>query len=123
MSKISSATLARWRVLTIAAALFASASAPEIASANAISYTGYSWIGDTIHISSPRAVTSGAGQIQLTGVTGGSLSTVVAWCLDILHDLQGQGTYTIGGPLASAGNLIGGLMMEGNNYLAQAGST
>ena len=108
------------RLLT-AAMIVAIFGAPR-ASATTINYTGYTWIGDTITINQPRAVTGGAGQITLTGVTGleSSTKSIVAWCLDILDDLQGHGTYTGLGPLANASNLIGGLIQEGNNDIALA---
>jgi hypothetical protein len=110
------------RTLTVAAAIIGTICGVQRASANTVSYTGYSVIGDTIQISDPRAVTGTAGQITLTGVTGlgPSTTSIVAWCLDILDDLQGHGTFTGLGPLANASNSIGGLMMEGNNYISQA---
>src|SRR5438128_1798623 len=113
------------RALTVAAAMIGTVFGADHASAAAIHYTGYTVIGDTIHISNPRDVTGTAGQITLTGVTGlGSTTSLVAWCLDIAHNLQGSGDYTGLGPLPqplpSSANLIGGLIMEGNNYIAQA---
>jgi hypothetical protein len=106
----------------VAAAILVTIFGAHRASATTINYTGYTVIGDTIHISSPRAVTGEAGQITLTGVTGlgPSTTSIVAWCLDILDDLQGQGTYTGLGPLANKSNLIGGLMMEGNTDISQS---
>src|SRR5438132_8758657 len=110
------------RALTVAAAIIAATFGAQRASATTVSYTGYTVIGDTIQISTPRTVTGTAGQITLTGVTGLNPSTtsIVAWCLDILDNLQGHGTFTGLGPLANASNLIGGMIMEGNNYISQA---
>ena len=108
---------ARVSVGSLAAALIATMFSVEHAAADTISYAGYTFIGDTINITSPRAVTGGAGQITLTGVTGSSASTIVAWCLDILDDLRTSGSYTIGTALGGS-NLIGGLISEGNTYLA-----
>jgi hypothetical protein len=109
------------RTLAVAVAIVGVFEA-QPASATTVSYTGESVIGDTIHISSPRSVTGIAGQVTLTGVTGlgPSITSIVTWCLDIVDNLQGHGTFTGLGPLANASNLIGGLMMEGNNYIAQA---
>lgn len=108
-----------WAILAVAL-IVTTLGAPR-ASATTVNYTGYTWIGDVITISQPRAVTGGAGQIRLTGVTGlGSTTSLLAWCLDIADDLQGHGTYTGLGPLANASNLIGGLIMEGNNDIALA---
>ena len=131
-SKVSPmGTVTKKKLLALTAALFFSVSGAEVASATTITYTGYSWIGDVIHISTPRNVTGGAGQITLTGVVAtpqtGFSSTIVAWCLDILHDLTQPGSYTTGGPLSgspptgSDWSKIGGLMLQGNNLLAQAG--
>src|ERR1051326_1363691 len=96
------------RTLTIAAAIIGTTFGAQRASATTIGYTGYSVIGDTIQISNPRAVTGIAGQVTLTGVTGlgPSTTSIVSWCLDILDDLQGHGTFTGLGPLANASNLI-----------------
>ena len=115
----------RWHALSAAVALSLLAYGSDIASAANISYTGYTVIGDTIRITDPRDVTGKAGQITLTGVTGLSPGTtsIVAWCVDILDNLQSSGTYSPGGQLASPADpnhLIGGLMQEGNNYLALA---
>ena len=133
-SKVSlMGTITRKKLLALTAAVFFSVSGAEVAGATTITYTGYSWIGDVININTPRNVSGGAGQITLTGVVanppGGFSSTIVAWCLDILHDLTQPGTYTTGGPLSgsppsgSDWSKIGGLMLLGNNFLAQAGST
>lgn len=133
-SKVSlMGTITRKKLLALTAAVFFSVSGAEVAGAATITYTGYSWIGDVIHINTPRNVSGGAGQITLTGVVAnppaGFSSTIVAWCLDILHDLTQPGTYTTGGPLSgsppsgSDWSKIGGLMLQGNNFLAQAGST
>ena len=68
-------------------------------------------------------------RVLLRTLRAGFSSTIVAWCLDILHDLTQPGSYTTGGPLSgsppsgSDWSKIGGLMLQGNNFLAQAGST
>jgi len=126
-------TVTKKKLLALTAAVFFSVSGAEVASATTITYTSYSWLGDVIHISTPRNVTGGAGQITLNGVVAtpqnGFSSTIVAWCLDILHDLTQPGSYTTGGalpgsqPAGADWNKIGGLMLQGNNFLAQGGST
>jgi hypothetical protein len=107
----------------LAAAIVATTLGAQSASAANITYTGYSWIGDNINISSPNTVSGGAGQITLTGVGGYTSNTLLAWCLDIYDYLQGNNgtkyTYTIGGPLTNG--KIGGLIKEGNELVA-AGS-
>src|SRR5262249_6663398 len=112
--------------LPVAAAIIATVFGAPRASATTINYTSYSWIGDTISITSPppQPVSGGAGQITLKGVTGlgPSTTTLLAWCLDVFDFLKGSGTYTGGGPLANASNLIGGVMTEGNSYIAQGGA-
>jgi hypothetical protein len=104
-------------VLALAATAFGARSASAT-----VDYTSYSWIGDNIHITNPNNVAGGAGQITLQGVTGYSSSTILAWCLDIYDFLQGSGKYTVLGDLSGPHNspLIGGLMQEGNSYIAQA---
>jgi hypothetical protein len=119
----------RWNALKIAVLLF-SICGINIASATTVTYTSYSWIGDSIRIIDPRDVTGGAGQITLKGVKIDNLASanIVAWCLDVLDNLKNSGSYTVGGPVieppgAYPNNLIGGLMSLGNNYLASALST
>jgi hypothetical protein len=67
------------------------------AAATTISYSSYAVpYGDGVSITapSPPAPVSGeAGQILLHVGT----STIIAWCIDIAHYLQGSGTYSIGG--------------------------
>src|SRR5262245_53890918 len=121
-------TINKKKLLAVTAALFFTTWGAQTASADTVTYAHFDWIGDTIHINNPRNVTGGAGQITLTGVVSnppGFPSTIVAWCLDIMHDLQQGGSYTVGGALSgtppggSGWNKIGGLMLERNNYLAQ----
>ena len=91
----------------------------NVASAASIAYTGYTvTYGEHISITAPIGAGFTAGQINLTGVTGGSLSTVLAWCLDIYDDLNVKSGYGVGAPAANG--IIGGLMAEGNAYLLQA---
>jgi len=126
-------TITKKKILGVTAALFFSVSGANLASATTITYSNYTWIGDVVTITAPRNVTGGAGQITFTGVVanppGGFSSTIVAWCLDVVHDLINSGSYTTGGPLSgstpsgSDWSKIGGLMLQGNNFLAQAGST
>ena len=115
------------RTLTIAAAIIGTTFGAQPASAANVNYTGYSFIGDNISISNPTSVTGGAGQITLTGVTGlgSSVTSLVTWCLDVYHYLAGNGGvtgFTPQGQLSPANstNLIGGLMLEGNNFISQA---
>jgi hypothetical protein len=111
------------RTLTVAAAIIGTIFGAQGASAATVSYTGYTWIGDNISISSPNAVTGGAGQITLTGVTGlGSTTSLVTWCLDVFHGLTNGGSFTPQGQLSPANstNLIGGLMVEGNTDISNA---
>jgi hypothetical protein len=111
--------------LPLAMAIVATTFGAQSASAANIAYTGYSWIGDNISISSPHSVSGGAGQITLTGVSNYSSSTILAWCLDIYDFLQTNGTVKGGGPLPPPSplppnfNKIGGLMQEGNTLVAQ----
>lgn len=107
--------------LPLAAAIVATTFSAQSASAD-VGYTGYSWIGDNIHITSPHDVSGGAGQIKLTGVTGYASNTILAWCLDIYDFLQASGTYALQGQLGAPynDNRIGGLILEGNGYIAQA---
>src|SRR5690348_17532045 len=106
----------------ITTAIVATTFGAQSASAATISYTGYSWIGDNISISSPHSVSGGSGQIKLTGVSGYTSNTLLAWCLDIYDFLKGSGNYAVQGQLAAPNNdnRIGGLILEGNNYIAQA---
>ena len=126
-------TITKKKLLGVAAALFFTVASAEVASATTITYSNYTWIGDVVTITAPRNVTGGAGQITFTGVVanppGDFSSTIIAWCLDAVHDLINSGTYSTGGPLSgsppsgSDWSKIGGLMLQGNNFLAQAGST
>jgi hypothetical protein len=112
---------AAYSALPVAAAIIATIFSAQSASAATVSYTSYSLIGDTIHVTHPDNVSGAAGQITLKGVTGlGSTTSLVAWCLDVFDFLKGSGTYAGGGPLANTSNLIGGLMKEGNNFIALA---
>ena len=106
-SKVSlMGTITKKKLLALTAAVFFSVSGAEVASATTITYSNYTWIGDVVTITAPRAVTGGAGQITLTGVVAtpqdGFSSTIVAWCLDILHDLTNSGKYTTGPSLSVA---------------------
>jgi hypothetical protein len=127
-------TITKKKLLGVTAALFFSVSGAQVSSATTITYSNYTWIGDVATFTGPtRTVTGGVGQITFTGVVanppGGFSSTLIAWCLDIAHDLINSGSYTTGGPLSgspptgSDWSKIGGLMLQGNNFLAQAGST
>src|SRR5260370_34435789 len=108
--------------LPVAAAIIATMFSAQRASATTVSYTSYSVIGDTIHVSTPNNVSGEAGQITLKGVTGlgPSTTSIVAWCLDVFDFLQSSGTFTGLGPLANTSSLIGGLIRAGNNDIAQA---
>lgn len=123
--------------LPIAAAIVATSFGAQSASATNITYTGYSWIGDNITINSASgvpvnpAVSGGAGQITLTGVSNYTSNTLLAWCLDIYDYLQGSGSYAPGGQLPSPPpspphpnfNKIGGLIQEGNTLVATGSLT
>lgn len=113
------------RIYTLAAALFFSISGVTTALATTVTYTGRSVVGDFISITHPRDVDGTAGQITLTGVSGlGAQSTLLAWCLDIYHNLQSSGSYQVVGPLSgtppvnSDWGSIGALILQGNNLLA-----
>jgi hypothetical protein len=109
--------------MPVAAVIIATMFSAERASAATVHYTSISVIGESIHITHPDDVRGEAGQITLKGVTGlGSTTSLVAWCLDVFDFLKNSSTFTGGGPLANTSNLIGGLMQEGNNYIAN-GST
>jgi hypothetical protein len=105
--------------LTSATLILASSCGVHKAAATTISYSSYAVpYGDGVSITapSPPAPVSGeAGQILLHVGT----STIIAWCIDIAHYLQGSGTYSIGGV---QNGKIGGLMVEGNADLAGSGS-
>jgi hypothetical protein len=122
---VASAKSLAWNGFAAAAVLFLTVSSASIASAITVTYTNFSVIGESIRIVDPRAVTGAAGQITLQGVqvNGAASANIVAWCLDILDNLQKPGSYTVGGPVnfpsdADPHHLIGGLMLQGNNYLA-----
>lgn len=115
---IAAAMSVRLSVLSVTAALFLGSFGVDVASATTIAYTGYTvTYGEHISITAPVHSGFTAGQIKLTGVTGGSLSTVLAWCLDIYHDLNVSSGYVDGAPAVNG--KIGGLMVEGNAYLLQ----
>src|SRR5689334_14329124 len=115
--------------LPVAAAIVATALGAQSASAANIVYTGTSFIGDHVDITQPNNVSGGAGQITLEHVNGTS-NTILAWCLDVFHFLQSSGgTYAQGPQLPNSqpdhtkgqnDSRIGGLMLEGNSYIAQA---
>jgi len=113
---------AAYSALPVAATIIATMVSAPSASAATVSYTSISVIGESIHITHPDNVSGEAGQITLKGVTGlgPSVTTLLAWCLDVFDFLKGSGTFTGGGPLAGTSNLIGGLMQEGNNAIALA---
>jgi hypothetical protein len=86
-----------------------------------VHYDSYTWIGIGVNITSPHNVSGGAGQITLNL---DNHSTILAWCLDIFDWLQPSGTYAVG--QTGLGNMtpqsnghIGGLMVEGNQLIAQ----
>jgi hypothetical protein len=86
-----------------------------------VTYSSYTWTGDTVEILTPNNVTGGAGQIQLQTSTG---STILAWCLDIYDWLQNSGTYSVtpNGPINGISNPpngghIGGMIVEGNSLI------
>jgi hypothetical protein len=110
--------------LPVAALIIATTFGAQRASAASVHYTSISVIGETIHITHPDNVRGEAGQITLKGVTGLGLSTtsLVAWCLDVFDFLKNSSTFMSEGPLANKSNLIGGLMLEGNNYIANGGT-
>jgi hypothetical protein len=112
----------RKSILVFAASVFLSVSAGGVASATTITYTSYSVpYRDGIAISQPNNIAGAAGQIILNGVTGWNVNPTLAWCLDIFNVLQGSGTYDLGGPVVNG--KIGGLMLQGNAYLAGLGSS
>jgi hypothetical protein len=120
------------RLSALTVGLFFACCGFSTASATTVSYSGFTWTGQNIHITSPQPpgpVTAGAGQITLTNVTidGNPASNILAWCLDLLDWLKSSDTYTVGGPLTPSppidpNHLIGGLMLQGNNYLATIGN-
>jgi hypothetical protein len=127
---VTSVKSSLWNGFTAVAALFLTFAGANVASATTVTYTSFTWIGESIRIVDPRAVTGGAGQITLQGVKVNNIGSanIVAWCLDILDNLKTSGSYTVGGPLSDPPNadpnrLIGGLMLQGNNYLASSNST
>ena len=74
------------------------------ARAGSVTYTGYSVLNNqNVTLNDPSIgvsnETGGSGQITLSGTNtpGGSLP---AWCVDILHVLQGSSTFTTGTTLA-----------------------
>lgn len=105
------------------------------AHATPLSYTSYSFMGDNINITNPLAVTGGAGQITLQTNFG----SILAWCVDIYHDLALSGTYNVGVPgppavppdnnpaLDTVGAVgiaqIGGLMLYGNTTIGNNQNT
>jgi hypothetical protein len=111
-----------YSTLPVAAAIIATMFSAQRASATTVNYTSISVIGDAVHVSTPNNVSGEAGQITLKGVTGlgPSTTSIVAWCLDVFDFLKNSGSFMGSGPLANTSNLIGGLMLEGNNDIALA---
>lgn len=85
------------------------------AQAAPVTYSGYSLLNNqTVTLDSPSLGISnqrvGSGQITLTGTNtlGGSIA---AWCIDILHQLQGSGSYGTGTFLdGAAGDKVNALL-------------
>lgn len=111
-----------YSTLPVAAAIIATMFSAQRAVATTVNYTSISVIGESIHITSPENVSGEAGQITLKGVTGlgPSTTSLVAWCLDVFDFLKSSGSFTGSGPLANKSNLMGGLMLQGNNDIALA---
>lgn len=89
----------RLRTALLSAACIA-AGAMTQAQAAPVTYSGYSLLNNqTVTLDSPALGISnqrvGSGQITLTGTNtlGGSIA---AWCIDILHQLRGSGSYGTG---------------------------
>jgi hypothetical protein len=132
------ATAATFRRSAFAAAVLLGTCGANVASALPVTYGGYSAPppGDVISISAPNNVAGYAGQIILTGVTGGpSGNTLLAWCVDIFNYLSGSGTFATAPATTpvvpfNANNSVlhtltqavldkmGGLMLYGNQLLA-----
>jgi hypothetical protein len=109
---------------TLAAAMVLVGAAGVNSASADVSYNGFGFIGDQVHITGPNnfSESGGAGQISLNLTTGG---TILAWCLDIYDFLQNAGTYSVtpngaffnhGAPTPD-GAKIGGLMVEGNQLI------
>ena len=111
----------------------------SLASAATFNYTTYSVTNQQyISISSPHVVNAEAGQIVLSGGSGGSglANPLATWCLDIYDTLAGSGTFTTGSTLtpgssygssipalsATAVGEIGGLMVYGAAHIGDASS-
>jgi MYXO-CTERM domain-containing protein len=132
------AAIFRRSALSLAAGVLLGTCGVNIASAAPVAYSGYSAPppGDIIHITAPDNVTGYAGQIVLTGVTGGPTgNTLLAWCVDVYNYLAPSGSFTTAPatfPVAqsNANNSVlptllqtvldkmGGLMLYGNQLLA-----
>jgi hypothetical protein len=74
-------------------------SAPFAASADTITYTGYSLTNaKNVTITQPAPMTVSAGRIVLTGVqiNGVGSANINAWCIDLNNTLAGMGTFGLG---------------------------
>jgi hypothetical protein len=100
------------------------------ASAETLSYTGFSVTGDSITIDTPHSGSGIAGEVHLTTTSG----IVDGWCIDVFDDLQGAGTYNVGPSSGAAGSPgvpslsstqlgeIGALVAHGDSLVAHPGS-
>lgn len=136
---VTAATFRR-SALSLAAGLLLGTCGVNIASALPVTYGGYTAPppGDIIHITAPVPTPEDgyAGQIVLTGVTGGpSGNTLLAWCVDVFNFLAGSGTFATAPAISpvvpyNANNSVlhnlqqsvldkmGGLMLYGNQLLS-----
>jgi hypothetical protein len=74
------------------------------AKADTFQYDRFSEVNaQTVTFTSPRSVTAGVGEIVLHGTGANANQTLVAWCIDIAHNLLGSSTYNIV-PLTTAGS-------------------
>jgi hypothetical protein len=87
--------------LHFAAALLIGAGSAQ---ATTFEYGSYTVVNEQIiSISNPTVVSGQTGEIVLTGSGANAGQTVLAWCLDIYHDLTNTGSYNIG-TLTTAGS-------------------
>jgi len=92
-------SMLRSRTLAAATLAIGLVAAPFAASADTVTYTGYSLTnGKNVTITQPDPMTVSAGQIVLSGVqiNGVGAADINAWCIDLNNTLAGMGTYGLG---------------------------